>query len=381
MAPVGRGRRSAVPVAIVVGSLALSAGVALAGGGGVEPPRSPKVSDVVCVSTCGGVRKATAGSKVELRGRQLGHVAAVLFSAEAGGRIEADPIAVAGRLVKVRVPEGAATGRPQVTDAYRVATSPTALKIVDPGQIQSSGQFKLRNASARPRKSYFYGRKKPRVKYMFTNSEPTDVRIDVVKRPTGRVVDSWIEPAQAPNTTHTATWSGTPRGKPAANGRYRFRVGPQSGSMDSTTGARFTYHRFKFPIRGRHSYGDGVGAARSGHTHQGQDVMARCGTPVVAARGGRVEWKGYQRGGAGYYLVIDGKKTGHDYVYMHMKGPAKVGRGKSVKTGQLVGGVGSTGAASGCHLHFEEWSAPGWYAGGRFMRGVTRHLKKWDRWS
>jgi murein DD-endopeptidase MepM/ murein hydrolase activator NlpD len=380
MAPTGRGWRSALPLAVVVGSLSLGGGAAVAGGGGVEPPRAPKVSDVVCTATCGGVRKATSGSRVELSGRRLGHVTTVSFNAEVGGRIEADPIAVAGRFVKVRVPEGAVTGRPKVTDAYHFDTSPTELKIVDPGQIQFSGQFKLRNAQAKPRKSYFYGTKKPRVTYVFANSEPTDVRIDVVERPTGRVVDSWIERAQAPNTTHTASWSGVRRGKPVANGPYKFRVGPQSGTMDSTTNARFTYHRFKFPIRGRHSYGDGVGAPRSGHTHQGQDVMARCGTPLVAARGGRVEWKAYHSA-AGYYLVIDGKKTGHDYVYMHLRRKSHLHRGQVVRTGQRIGVVGDSGNAAGCHLHFEEWSAPGWYAGGHFMRAVSKHLKKWDGWS
>jgi murein DD-endopeptidase MepM/ murein hydrolase activator NlpD len=197
------------------------------------------------------------------------------------------------------------------------------------------------------------------------------------------VVDSWVEDAQEPNTRHTAKWTGIRRDtkKPVPNGNYKFRVGPQSGSMESTSDARFKYHRFKFPIRGGHSYGDGVGAPRAGHTHQGQDVFARCGTPLVAARGGRVQWKAYQAGGAGYYLVIDGKKTGHDYAYMHMKGPAKVDRGQRVKTGQRIGNVGSTGDATGCHLHMEEWTAPGWYQGGHFMRAITKHLKKWDRWS
>jgi murein DD-endopeptidase MepM/ murein hydrolase activator NlpD len=383
MAPARRGWRPAIPAAVVGASLSVCAGLAFAAGGGITPPDPPKVTDVVCISKCGGVHKATTDSKVQVSGRHLRHVSKVLFTADQGGRIGVNPVAVTSHLVTAKVPEGAATGRPKVTDSYdNSARSPTALKIVGPGQIQS-GNFKLRDASAKPRRTYYYGKRNPRVTYMFTNSEPTEVRIDVVKRGNGTVVDSWVEHAQEPNTRHTAKWNGIRSGtkKPVPNGKYKFRVGPQSGSMESTTDARFQYHRFKFPIRGGHTYGDGIGAPRVGHTHQGQDVFARCGAPLVAARGGRVQWKAYQAGGAGYYLVIDGKKTGHDYAYMHMKGPAKVDRGQRVKTGQRVGKVGSTGDATGCHLHFEEWSAPGWYQGGRFMRAVTKHLKKWDRWS
>jgi murein DD-endopeptidase MepM/ murein hydrolase activator NlpD len=382
MAPARRGWRPAIPAAVVGASLSVCAGLAFGAGGGVTPPGTPEVADVVCISKCGGIHKATTDSKVQVSGRHLRDTSKVLFNADQGGRIAVNPVAVASRLVTARVPKGAASGRPKVTDSYdNSATSPTALRIVGPGQIQS-GSFKLRDASAKPRRSYYYGTRKPRVTYRFTSSEPTKVRIDVVKRGSGTVVDSWLERSQAPNTRHTARWNGLQRGSrnPVRNGTYRFRVGPEQGSMDSTTNATFTYHRFKFPIRGPHSYGDGIGAPRAGHTHQGQDVFARCGTPLVAARGGRVQWKAYH-GSAGYYLVIDGKRTGHDYVYMHLKKRSRLHQGQRVRTGQRIGRVGESGNASGCHLHMEEWSAPGWYAGGRFMKGITRHLKRWDRWS
>jgi murein DD-endopeptidase MepM/ murein hydrolase activator NlpD len=150
--------------------------------------------------------------------------------------------------------------------------------------------------------------------------------------------------------------------------------------MESSSDAKFKYRPFKFPIRGPHTYGDGIGAPRAGHTHQGQDVFAACGTKLVAVRGGRVQYRAYHSS-AGNYVVIDGKKTGHDYVYMHLKKPSPFHKGEKVKTGEKIGAVGETGNASGCHLHFEEWSAPGWYEGGNFMGAVTRHLKKWDRWS
>ena len=47
------------------------------------------------------------------------------------------------------------------------------------------------------------------------------------------------------------------------------------------------------------------GAGRGGHSHQGQDVMAKCGTKLVAARGGIVKFSGYHSA-AGNYVVIDG---------------------------------------------------------------------------
>ena len=80
---------------------------------------------------------------------------------------------------------------------------------------------------------------------------------------------------------------------------------------------------------------------------------------------------------AGYYVVIDGARTGTDYAYMHLKESALVGVGDKVKTGQLIGYVGDTGHADGCHLHFEEWSAPGWYHGGSPFDPLP-DLQAWD---
>ena len=103
------------------------------------------------------MHKATTGSKVQVSGRRLRHIFEVLFNAEGGGRIGAEPVAAADRLVTAKVPEGAATGRPKVVDSYgQGARSPKTLWIVGPGQIQS-GSFKLRDASAQPRRSYYFG--------------------------------------------------------------------------------------------------------------------------------------------------------------------------------------------------------------------------------
>jgi murein DD-endopeptidase MepM/ murein hydrolase activator NlpD len=124
-------------------------------------------------------------------------------------------------------------------------------------------------------------------------------------------------------------------------------------------------------------YGTGAAAFGGGRGHQGQDVFAACGTPLVAAHAGTVKFSDYQ-GRAGNYLVIDNDDAATDYGYMHLRDKALVSEGEHVATGQLVGYVGDTGDADGCHLHFEIWSAPGWYAGGHPTDPLPS-LKAWDR--
>ena len=114
-----------------------------------------------------------------------------------------------------------------------------------------------------------------------------------------------------------------------------------------------------FPIRGPHQYWDGFGAGRG---HDGADLGARCGTPLVAAQAGRVRFSKYHSR-AGNYVVIDVKESIFDIAYMHLTEPAIVIPGQSVAAGQVVGTVGDTGNASGCHLHFELWEGA-YYGGG-----------------
>jgi Peptidase family M23 len=131
-----------------------------------------------------------------------------------------------------------------------------------------------------------------------------------------------------------------------------------------------------FPIGGWHSYGDGWGVDRGTHYHRGQDLPASAGTPLRAVFRGRVAYRQYQAGGAGYYVVIHGD-DGRDSVYMHMQSPGFVAPGESVRTGHLIGRVGSTGASTGPHLHFELWT-PHWFDGGHDFDPLSL-LRKWDR--
>jgi murein DD-endopeptidase MepM/ murein hydrolase activator NlpD len=100
---------------------------------------------------------------------------------------------------------------------------------------------------------------------------------------------------------------------------------------------------------------------------------------MVAARGGRVQFKQYHAA-AGNYIVIDGDRTEIDYVYMHLDQPSPFSPGDRVYTGQTIGAVGDTGNARGCHLHFELWDAPGWYDGGDPFDPLPS-LQAWDSWS
>jgi murein DD-endopeptidase MepM/ murein hydrolase activator NlpD len=130
-----------------------------------------------------------------------------------------------------------------------------------------------------------------------------------------------------------------------------------------------------FPVRGRHSYGTHANGFGGGRGHQGHDVFAACGTPVVAARAGEVKLAAWH-GAAGNYVVIDAA-DGTSQAYMHLERPATLAAGDVVEAGDRIGTVGATGRASGCHLHFEYWTAPGWYAGGTPIDPLAR-LKRWD---
>ncbi len=117
-----------------------------------------------------------------------------------------------------------------------------------------------------------------------------------------------------------------------------------------------------FPVPGSHTFGDGFGAPRSGHIHQGQDIMAACGTPLVAVTRTKVKWVSFQKL-AGNYVVIRNKKLHQDYMYAHLATRASVTKGQVVQPGQQLGIVGQTGDATACHLHFELWLGK-WYRGG-----------------
>jgi murein DD-endopeptidase MepM/ murein hydrolase activator NlpD len=119
------------------------------------------------------------------------------------------------------------------------------------------------------------------------------------------------------------------------------------------------------------------GAPRDGgRTHEGFDVVAACGTPMVAVRGGRVRSTGFDPVLYGNYPLIHGEGERRSYFYAHLRRPAGVRRGERVFTGEQVGVVGETGNARtiGCHLHFEI------HVNGHPIDPEPA-LRRWDRYS
>jgi murein DD-endopeptidase MepM/ murein hydrolase activator NlpD len=259
-----------------------------------------------------------------------------------------------------------------------------------PDPAPTAGSLSLASAMTSPRKSFYYGVRNPRLSYTIESDQASnDLRIDVIAE-SGETVRSFYRNDVTPGTPDSVRWDGAGiDGRPAPNGRYSFRVVSQAdGGAASTSDASptpslsFDLYGYAFPLLGAHDFGGSgavFGAGRTGHTHQGHDVMANCGVPVIAARGGRVRYSGYQSA-AGNYVVIDGRGTGFDTAYMHLLEPSPLRTGETVRTGQPIGVVGSTGSSTACHLHFEMWTTPGWYEGGSPIDPLP-YLLRWDRYS
>ena len=103
------------------------------------------------------------------------------------------------------------------------------------------------------------------------------------------------------------------------------------------------------PVAGSRSYADTWGAARSGgRRHEGTDIMAPSGTPLVAMEAGRVEYRSNRLGGLTLRLY---GASGTRYYYAHLS--RYEGSNRSVAAGAVVGYVGNTGNTSANHLHLQ----------------------------
>ncbi|MBI2083674.1 MAG: LysM peptidoglycan-binding domain-containing M23 family metallopeptidase [Deltaproteobacteria bacterium] len=105
--------------------------------------------------------------------------------------------------------------------------------------------------------------------------------------------------------------------------------------------------RFSWPIRGDLSSVFGV---RKGRRHDGLDIRASRGTPIHAAAAGEVVYSKRLHGYGNLILLKHSKNFFTVYAHNSVN---LVKKGQKVEKRQVIGKVGSTGRATGPHLHFE----------------------------
>lgn len=371
-------RRAAL--AALGAATAVPAAAAAQSTGGAEIPDNPRVSALECMPApnrpCPESGALVRGGKLKVEGSDLQATTAVVFR---GGRGAADDVRVKPRSVGERqfeasVPRSARSGAVVLVNSFGDRTRAAR-------RIAIAAPAAPAPVDAAPGGSFFFaGRSKPA--FSFQVSQPLTVRVELARESDGAVVRTWDVPAQ-PGQPAEVRWDGRGAEGGVQNGRYRFRLAGDAAAVATAAPearADFAYFDHVFPIRGRHDLGQtDTNNFGGGRDHKGQDMFAACGTPVAAARGGKVKFAGYHSA-AGNYVVIDAAGTGVDYVYMHMLSAPLVRTGQRVFTGQQIGEVGETGRASGCQLHFEMWSGPGWYDGGQPFDPLPQ-LRSWDAYS
>ncbi len=375
------------------------------GDGGAVFVAKPEITKVSCVRRCASRHRAQGASTIRIRGHDLDGVVKVVFRGSYGrGDDTSAPVRGAGSTrLSAKVPIGAVTGPIALsTGSVRsLDTKPIVILPAPPPEpnteltpvplplaLRTTTAPTIETGTSRT-KAYVGAKRAVTFSFRLSGEVPSEVAVELMRASDGAAVRTW-HPATAAGEVEHVSWDGRIGRSGARPGRYSFRLttegtnGVQVRSAQTNDYERdaFDLYDNMFPIRGRHDFGGSnadFGSGRSGHSHQGQDVFARCGTPLVAARGGKIKFKQYHAA-AGNYIVIDGAGTNRDYVYMHLAEPSPFSPGDRVYTGQRVGSVGQTGNARGCHLHFEMWGGPGWYDGGRPFDPLPA-LKSWDAWS
>ena len=364
----------AIVMVLCAAALGVPASAAAQGGGGADYPEPPVVRSVACVTTptpqCP-TRAFVRGGELKLRGTRLDQTRRLVFEGRRGRGDDASavPRHAGPRHLETVVPMTARSGPLAVVDEHgRRSATKLRVRVLDPPPVDVAPSSKF----------FFDGRRRPT--FSFTASSPGPVTVEVVRQNDGAVVA--VLEAEAQAGENSISWDGLVGSSAAPAGAYAFRPTGASASLVPAGGATdsFSLYDHVFPIRGKHNMGyTRTNQFGGGRGHQGIDLFAGCGVPLAAARGGRVQYAGYHAR-AGYYAVIDGRGSGVDYAYMHMNSTPLVKTGARVFTGQKIGEVGDSGNASGCHLHFETWDAPGWYEGGSPFDPLPA-LAAWDRYS
>jgi hypothetical protein len=350
------------------------------------PAQRPVIDAITCRTACQGIARATTGSTIRISGDGVGSATSIVLLGRKGSRddVTVPATSVSPTAVETTLPRGARTGaaRVLVAGGPRSVVSRARLVIRPRGSRDPGGP--LVEAKAETRRLVFEGGRKATVDFYVRGTTPANVAVDVVRASDQVAVAHFSVPSAEPGQVQSVDWDGTIAGIEQPEGRYVFQVAAAIGGGTARAAQAppaprresFWLVHAVFPIAGPHTYGQGFGAQRTGHVHEGQDVMAACGTPLVAVHSATVKFVGRQAL-AGNYVVISSDDGTADFVYMHLRDKALVAKGDTVATGQTIGYVGRTGDATACHLHFELWPAPGWYTGGQATDPLPS-LKAWD---
>jgi murein DD-endopeptidase MepM/ murein hydrolase activator NlpD len=365
-------------------------GAAITSSGGAAATTAATISAVSCATGCAGLAVARPGAMIAVSGTGFGSVASVVFL---GGSDPADNVTVpveAGSETEAdaTVPDGAVSGRVAVINADGTMSAPSAHALrITSAPVPEGGAI---HTALSAKSVYYDGTDPATLRYFIDSSAPSAVSVTLVHGSNGKRVASWGPALVVSGTVGSIRWNGSSSGTSsgvATEGRYTFKItvssaggGVRAASSQADATATFMFLPDVFPVAGKHHFNLGAGrfgAQRAGHTHQGQDIMADCGVPIVAARGGTIEKVGVDVN-AGNYVVIDPAGTGVDMFYAHLREPSPLAENTAVLSGQQIGVVGRTGDATACHLHFEEWTAPGWYKGGHPFDPLP-DLRQWER--
>jgi murein DD-endopeptidase MepM/ murein hydrolase activator NlpD len=161
--------------------------------------------------------------------------------------------------------------------------------------------------------------------------------------------------AAAPEPTATATATATPTAQPTETATPRPTATPKPRPTAPRWKTRLRSKRFVFPVGGRTTIGGPFGSFRADTgAHEGNDLFADFGTPVVAVADGVIKNVGsLPISGNRLWVYADG---GDQFFYAHLASfaPAAVDE-RHVEAGTILGYIGNTGDAEPTppHLHFE----------------------------
>lgn len=124
------------------------------------------------------------------------------------------------------------------------------------------------------------------------------------------------------------------------------------GSNGSTSGDKTYSGQFLWPVNNGYRISSPYGWRTlngGSQFHNGIDMPAPTGTPIMAAEGGTVVFSKYSSSAGNWIVIYHGNNTYSEYMHCHAR---YVSAGQEVSRGQVIGTVGNTGYSFGSHLHF-----------------------------